>query len=634
MASSAAVEEYIELTDFTPGIQSGWGSVGGIGPSGNGAAQMGKTWGCYGPPEGGLAPTPRLVSTITTSGYSSRTAPPAGYPTGLRIHDIQAVPNFLTPKTAPASTTSAWYKGAGKTNEKDLVLVTVEYFTTSGLGNAERVQQATYYNAQTGAWATNKGTMTSSVVGQTPAFGTANALMVRTASGKGTAITDPDQSATVDPNAPISQMIYVGWFGGVVYNQVCSAVMFMFGDPVLGYQRGTPPNVALEGGIITWEPYGLVPYADPDGDGDFLYWPRHGGTRGFYHQGRFCYTSTRFNGVVLPEMVLGDSQYAASWDDSLLWFHDSFAIQNFDNNHYLTTQTVSPGIFGAIASLNNNQLLMIHSTSGGVIVSGDLGTSFNPMVFQQIEPTGPNPHTPTITPAGVVYGSSNGVFGWNGSDTSQCLSPGLEGQFWTPEWALDWSNRQPWTPLGRFEYRYPFVYAPYNWVMDTRSGGWFRIHPTVAQDQASAADLGGRDLMNWSAGTDSLWASQLEQAASGVGAGEDLYLFDLDGPARSSYSWHSQPIVQGRNRITRVREVNIVAQGTGTITVTVEGVDGTSSAANFTVDSPSRPRMYTLPVNADAWDITVLIEASGSSGGEAPRLHRASLGVQARESAK
>jgi len=108
----------------------------------------------------------------------------------------------------------------------------------------------------------------------------------------------------------------------------------------------------------------------------------------------------------------------------------------------------------------------------------------------------------------------------------------------------------------------------------------------------------------------------------------------LDGPARSSYSWHSQPIVQGRNRITRVREVNIVAQGTGTITVTVEGVDGTSSAANFTVNSPSRPRMYTLPVNADAWDITVLIEASGSSGGEAPRLHRASLGVQARESAK
>jgi hypothetical protein len=58
MASGQGVTNYIDIDDFTAGVAQGWRTVSYRQPSELGTAQVGGTWGCVGPPEGGLVPAP------------------------------------------------------------------------------------------------------------------------------------------------------------------------------------------------------------------------------------------------------------------------------------------------------------------------------------------------------------------------------------------------------------------------------------------------------------------------------------------------------------------------------------------------------------------------------------------------
>lgn len=635
MATGAAITNYIDLTNFTPGIASGWG---GIATPGDGTtAQIAETWGCFGLPEGGLGPLPRLKSTITGSPMATVTAPPADYSTDLRIHDILAVPNFRTPNTAGSA---EWHDSTLSTREQDMVMVVVEKFATVS-GVTRKLMTGHLYNAQTNSWESDSTELViradaDGTISNT--WGSGAALAIRASPGATNQISNPSAQA-FDVDSSRYQSILISWHTSWNYNWLFAGVGF-FTDPVYGYKLGAGSGVEndiWEGGTYMWDNLARYTYPHASPPTTFNGWPM-GVSRAFYHQGRLCYPASKLarGGNIFtnrPEGIYGDGAWARSWDDTTLVFHAPKGPQSLDGDDLaggIVLNTHSPGIIGAITSLNSSQLLAIHSSSGGMLVSGDLATTGQVTAFRQVESTGYNPHTPTVGPMGMVYGSPNGVFAWSGSDVSQCISPLLDGQFWTPEWAQDWgSGRQPWTPLGRFEYRYPFLFAPYNWVMDTRSGGWFRIFPTAEQDPVN-----GRDIMNWAAGTENMWGSLLQRPKTGTSSTDDLYLFDLSAGAHE-FQWRSQPIMQGRGRITRARELVLVAQGTGTIIIQLDGVDGSTGSHTFTVDSPDKPYMMRAPINVDAHDLTVLISATGDAEDTetpAPTIHRLSIGVQTRES--
>ena len=277
---------------------------------------------------------------------------------------------------------------------------------------------------------------------------------------------------------------------------------------------------------------------------------------------------------------------------------------------------------GVMATWDNDILLVGHH-GGGVLIRGSIEQpTFIPL--EGVHSTGGVSCIPAHTPLGVVYGTRDGVVAWNGEPSSKIISSQLDGWFWgtgaANEVSLDDSLRRVGAISGRFAYSWPFVYAPNSWVMDVRTGGWFRL-----TDQSPDVDTNPYKPM--------FYATNQQgkvYACRGCYDASNLNLIDLFDPnvRATRYRWVSQPLYRTVNRDIFVNEVVLVAQGSGNVTVILLGIDGDEQDHTFPINASTRPTRLTAPFHLRASDIVVVIEAEGDDPDiDAPTVHAVHLGV-------
>lgn len=609
---------WIDLTDFSPGIQSGWHTMGGDEGGKDGTAQINGTWGCVASPNGGLEPAPALVHQIISSATSLMGSDTldaswydtAGIPGTVRIHDFKIQPMWH------GDLSSGEYvdgDAAHQALEPDAIMFVTEHFASPS-GVLGRRYRWRYISRMEG----------DGIFG----LGDSNLF-----TGGGPAQTD--QHSTQFGWAHCA-LIYSSW--GVTPNPLLPGAPF--GAFLFAIQSGssTPPYVPK----ADWVPF-VMYFPDPTNATqpnmvahiEMAFTSNWSATwyKMISHNDRLVFTA-----AIFPTGWNGRSQAYGNGEtksDDTLFFHGINNVQDTTDTNIVQLTSDHIDSVGALISGAANQLFVIRNTDGGLIVSGSME---NPQIdrYPGVEPVGGYCHTPVVTPMGVVYGTASGVFAWPGGDHATELSKGLDGDFWLTK--MQWrhqddemtlngrARRQPHTPTGTFAYRAPFVYCPNNYIFDTRTGGWFRLcepEPTTTsntEDRTSGVTLGHFGIG---------YAGKVYGAPTEIRVGrgaDDTFNLGLVAVvfdptvAADEWWWTSQPLVRGRNRILKAREFDMVASGVGTITTTISGLNGESMDRVFTFDGATQMRRQIF--NVDCYDAVITFHAEGTN----MRLHRASLG--------
>lgn len=224
-----------------------------------------------------------------------------------------------------------------------------------------------------------------------------------------------------------------------------------------------------------------------------------------------------------------------------------------------------PDRTGAMASITADEIIFIKDRGGAVLVRGDLD---NPTVVQHpyVESTHGARSIPVATPMGLVYGTRNGVYLWEGGDTSKHLSPQIEGWFWNHDSSLVYLAQR-----GRFGWWNPWVVVPNNFLFDTRTQAWWRLDsPTNTGASINAYDVSNE--------TNRLYAFPHKLTATQT----TMWWTATPDVLASTYSWKSLPIQQSRKRTLSFQELHLtVVPGSVTparITVTLSGFDSVGNA--------------------------------------------------------
>ena len=305
----------------------------------------------------------------------------------------------------------------------------------------------------------------------------------------------------------------------------------------------------------------------------------------------------------------------------------SSEIMEFTNANNYSVVTTSGTVFvsehptgyGSWVSMNANQLMLVKQRGGGVSVTGALE---NPTVtyLPGIPSTLGATNLGTIGPNGeYIYGTDRGVFSWTGGDSAQCISNNLDGWFWRA-----FTDRRLGLQ-GQFGFLYPYVFAPNNFLYDTRTGGWWRLNlPSSTQQTYAFWDTSATGLMLGCASTVS--TNQTEAIA----------WYD-PSQGQASYQWTSQPLQKSRGRFISIRQVSLLAMGSGTVTISITGLDNAPTPAStqtFTVNSGNTPSLQTLPIACKGTDLVVTIASTSGSTTTAPRVNRVSFDYDERETAR
>lgn len=226
--------------------------------------------------------------------------------------------------------------------------------------------------------------------------------------------------------------------------------------------------------------------------------------------------------------------------------------------------------YGVLASLSANDLFGIKHRGGAYLIQGDLAF---PMVrhLPGVVSTGGTECNGIATRLGFVYGVNNGgVYVWQGADESTPLSPQLEDNFWIASGTAKLRRYK-----GKFATWKDYIIAPNNWLFDMATKGWWRLDTPVD---------GEYHLFHTSPFNNVLFGARttFSDASPIVISG-----WDPENSA-SSFSWKSQPLPLTYNRRVTVREVQVIAQGVGDITLSVIG----------STSDQSKNIVWTLPAEA------------------------------------
>lgn len=279
-----------------------------------------------------------------------------------------------------------------------------------------------------------------------------------------------------------------------------------------------------------------------------------------------------------------------------------------------------------IASANTDELFCVNNKGGGFTVRGDMS---NPTVtiLRSIESTFGVRQTPAYTPIGIVYCTPNGVFVYQGGETTPKLSTQLESSFWdysinaaTPE-----TNFMP--RKGRLGYFHPWVCVPNNFLYDTNLKSWWRLEDPTTNSSIPYS------IYDVDSQFGKLFAFPYKLTGSQNTVWDE---YDPDVQA-SSFSWRSQPLLESVERLQSYQEIELTAssgKGTSasTVTVTLTGIDpngavvsspataftftgtGTTNAAPYV----KRKKIVTAFV---AKHVQVLITSVNSASDPAPKIH-------------
>lgn len=284
-----------------------------------------------------------------------------------------------------------------------------------------------------------------------------------------------------------------------------------------------------------------------------------------------------------------------------------------------------PSPTGVLLSMSAGELLIVRHAGGGVLVRGDLD---NPQVYKLplIHSTGGYNCRAIGTPFGVFYGTRDGVVRWAGGDTTELVSPQLDGRFWVPDQTTEILEGL----RGRFSWWQNYVMVPNGYMLNTQTNGWWRLaNPETADYRYTHYDV--------SPSSGDLYAFRWKVQ----GTGSDNTMWDTYRPGQLSrrYAWKSQPLLESRDREDNYAEIELLVQrvpsGPVTTTVTVELTgyrsDGTpvTSSNVFTIPNRSGPQsiMQHVNTNFSARFVQVTITAdSGDDSLPAPKIFSIRLG--------
>ncbi len=272
-----------------------------------------------------------------------------------------------------------------------------------------------------------------------------------------------------------------------------------------------------------------------------------------------------------------------------------------------------PSGYGAWGSISAGELMLIKHQGGGIMVSGDIAF---PSVTRLpgVTGTGWALNRAASTPRGLFYAAlEEGVYSWRGGGTSEKVSRQLQDNFWInsslPQFLNQYCCLEPWGD---------WILCSNNWLYDISSGSWWQLDNVAT-------------FLHYSR---SFYARYCYAAIGGSWSNTNnsvVYTYDRQLPALS-YSWQSHPIPASIDRLTEVREMVLVAQGSGAVTVTLTGINpagvSTTQAETFTVthaDQPQRLRPSVGGTFIKGYNVIVRIE---SSGDKAPVVYALHLGTR------
>lgn len=328
------------------------------------------------------------------------------------------------------------------------------------------------------------------------------------------------------------------------------------------------------------------------------------------HQGRL---------VIFPLATTGyGANQVYTHNECFFWteVNDARNMDQYLAGNYLNVLAgyENPSGYGVIQSLSANELLLIKCRGGGLILRGDL-EAFEAVTLPFLRSTGLSMNRGANSPIGFVYPvDGGGIWVWNGGSTSQELSPSMNPDFWRPDpvapaygaqsdtgWGHGYTQCAQWNQ---------WVVIPNNWLFDTDTGAMWRLEdPDDIVYHRAAVNWRGRSCYVSPSG----WLNDDDPV---------FYEYQLAEGA-SSWSWQSQPMSSTYERYTEVREVAVVAQGSGTVRVTVRsGENPSGSVAVFPVDEETRAVVIRQPVACKGSHITFQIESEAPSDTlEAPTVH-------------
>lgn len=597
MAADQGVSDFVEISDFSAGIWQPQLS-GAVVLAPQGAAQPDLTEGCFALASGALAPGPKVVETYTQGLYNAQTT--SGYRSPERPNQQVVATAILTPATALED--QAESPGLVNWGRPDhLFIAHMDFYDSTNAGE---------YDAHFFVHGFNLG-YASVQLG--PNFSAV------TTSGE-------------DFSAGYEDMMRYGWASLVAGHSIIvgtGTTDFPFPMLFVAYQL---PSDAMSGSATDYQILTYPEAATPDFSTTDAYDEINATyfqvSQLIFHQGRIVGAR---QGEVVGTVTYGDTSggYGGVLRhiDALTWNptpnEAAFETNTFETAFYVN----EAGGIAALASMSANTLLIVGQTMGGYVVRGDLA---RPQVqrLPGLPPALGAGCVPAQTPIGCVFGTRDGVWAWNDGNAVQLLTPQMKGWWWKPDDSID--NYQFSQPKGKFNYRFPFVLIPNDYLFDTSKQALWKL---------SSAGTGDRSPYY-----------SYEVSASGhvyavptyQGSGKDVIFnrFDFEDSA-PSYTWHSHAIFPLSNRRYRLREFQLNAQGAGDVTVTLLADSTTIWSHTFTVAS-SGMQHFRHPIGVDSSgsdqnadntitftgaDVTVLIE-SGDVEGEspAPTVHGLKIG--------
>lgn len=599
MAADQGVTDTIVLSDFTSGITSDFHSTYVVATpqasQQDGFAQKTRTWGCYGPPGGGLVPLPKAVErrteddlTVFSADFDDMT---------LKCMHLAGV-YLVSPVRAAIDDFSVPYT---EDLPPDQIFAIYQWFEDGASPGDYVLKQILWQSSEFASG------FTSTLHAETYPDTTYDLSQLKFAYG------DLDLTTNNDTD-PLEK--------GTPY------LIASFADHNATSWTGSTKSFPDFNGA-----------RDVDGVGGIA---SFGGMKMICHQGRVVWLSLASWSTALDGKFNGEGfgTLGALPIDEALQFT---AVNDFTEvtAGALAIIPENQSGYGTFASINASELLAIKQRGGGAVIKGSLD---RPTVVRLpgLPSTLGASNKGVNTEKGFVYGTRTGVWLYAGGDGADLLSPQLEGWFWEPEGPYALTRTRDGAPLGQFAYVHPFLYAPNGWVMDFRTGGWFRLFPGVAEEEG-IVNAGGTPVTRWAR------AMHFVSSVSGqvygfestvVPTDEDSEIVDSlllwtkfdSEKAADEYYWTSQPLARSRNRFLDFRQVTILAEGSGSIDITLTGAEVNPVTVSFDGFDSSKPTAYTLPVKMRAHDVIVEIHATASSPSAsspgAPRLYRLSLGFR------
>jgi hypothetical protein len=605
----------IRLADFRPGIFSDFHAGTPSVPTqssipANGAAVLEDTWGCCADRSGALVPLPAV-----TTGKTSALIPPNPTPHSTALPHTYTLDALVLDDVQESSQLPS--------SKPEVVTLQTFVYDVSGFGHDAY--------ALVRRWSEFKATPDTSDVSwaKSPATNTTTDLI----SGNLTHARGFESTYTVEVSANTALRRGFAWvahaFVGAdnlsTRNQFISGAIPAGDQALTDYDTKYAPNFGNVFPLRLRDAlYGFFPnFASPpnifmnsgahyDGTTDGAFW---GAFMCVSHQGR----------VVVAQRV--PSQYENRGSGLYAW-KDRLSASDLLRPHVFGgagefVEENTTGI-GTMASLSADELLVVKHGGGGYLLRGSV-TAPTVTKLPFIESTYGVTSSPVATPMGLVYGSRNGVFVWDGGETSKHLSPQLDGWFWRHTSTVNYQGHS-----ARFAWWHPWVVTPNGFAFDTRSQSWWRLDDPSTHAAYNVYAVSSR--------SGELFAFPWRV----TGTAPTNVLWNSASPDRlaASWSWKSQPLLESTERAFKVRDVEIVATSAtpnSTITVSITGFDETGVSVTLpdvTIALGSvvdRPQVLTMGVSGQDRALSYIqarvVAQAPSSTRVAPKLHSLTFDV-------